>query len=174
MTIGPIQICVVGFRQTAFRGEILTELNRLSDNDFIRIVDVLAVVKTEDGDIRALTETDLSANQAVEMGAVIGALLGLQEGKSATEGAVEGVIASANGNPLFDESQVFNLADELLPGEAAAIAVIEHRWMARIRDAVERLNGTFLLDTYVNTDDLLALGAEVARALELEAGVNAV
>jgi uncharacterized membrane protein len=169
MTIGPIQICVVGFRREHFTGEILRELERLSDNDFIRIVDVLGVVKTHEGTIEAIRETDLSPDQAMEFGAVIGALMGMSAGGSATEGAIEGALNAADGDPVFDEEDIFDLSEELEPGEAAAVAVIEHRWMARIHDTVERMNGRFLLDTYVDTDHLLALGDEVARALEAEA-----
>jgi uncharacterized membrane protein len=164
MTIGPIQICIVGFRGTAFSTEILAELKRLGD-DVIRIVDVVGVVKTADGDIRAIGD-DGPGGDTAELGPVIGALLGLQEERSTTNGAAPAGVAGTSEHPGSDDAPVFNLADELRTGEAAAIAVIEHRWMARIEDAVARLNGTFLLDAYVNSDDLMGLGSRVARALE--------
>jgi len=171
MTIGPIQICIVGFRGNEFKSEILDELNRLS-NDVIRIIDVVGVAKTADGEIRALTPAGAQASQTAEVGPVVEALLGLQEERSTSNGAPRALLAGTNEQPGIDDTQVFNLADELRTGERAVIAVIEHRWMARIEDVVARLNGTFLLDTYVNSDDLIGLGNRVARALG--AGKNAV
>lgn len=164
MTIGPIQICIVGFRGSTFGSEILTELNRLGD-EVIRIIDAVGVVKTEDGDIRAIGVPDAPTGRTGEVGPVIGALLGLQEERGTGNGAAPAT-AAASEKPGSDDTAVFNLADELRTGQAAAIVVIEHRWMARIEDAVARLNGTFLLDTYVNSDDLMGLGSRVARALE--------
>jgi uncharacterized membrane protein len=45
MTIGPVQLLVVSFDKPNFSGEIMQELNRLRENDVIRLVDALAVQK---------------------------------------------------------------------------------------------------------------------------------
>jgi hypothetical protein len=43
MAIGPVQLLVLGFKHPDFQGEIREELDRLRDNDLVRVVDALAV-----------------------------------------------------------------------------------------------------------------------------------
>ena len=52
MAMGPVQILVVGFGEDAdFKGEALDELKRLSDQDIVRVIDLLVVHKEEDGSV---------------------------------------------------------------------------------------------------------------------------
>ena len=55
MSVGPIEIFVIAFDDPSFHGEIRAELERLRDGDIIRVVDLLAVRKTEDGVIERLS-----------------------------------------------------------------------------------------------------------------------
>ena len=48
---GPVQILVVGFDGTTFKGEILPEFQRLKELDIIRLVDMVVVSKDQDGEI---------------------------------------------------------------------------------------------------------------------------
>ena len=107
MAIGPVQLLVVGFDQPTFSGEILDELTRLRDNEVIRLIDVLAVEKTLDGDIVALKWSDLSIDEAEEVGATIGALLGLGVAgeQGAEAGALLGAEAGSDGHLIDDESE---------------------------------------------------------------------
>jgi uncharacterized membrane protein len=59
MTLGPVQILVVGFEEPQFQGEILAELRRLREHDIVRLLDVLVVAKDEEGNARALESSDL-------------------------------------------------------------------------------------------------------------------
>ena len=43
MAIGPVQLLVLGFKQPDYQGEIRAELERLRDNDLVRVIDALAV-----------------------------------------------------------------------------------------------------------------------------------
>ena len=49
MAIGPVQLLVLGFKHPDFQGEIREELDRLRDNDLIRVIDALGVRKDADG-----------------------------------------------------------------------------------------------------------------------------
>ena len=55
MAIGPVQLLVLGFKEPNFQGEIRAELDRLRDNDLVRVLDALAVRKTADGRSRPCT-----------------------------------------------------------------------------------------------------------------------
>src|SRR6478735_618665 len=89
MTVGPVEIFVFGFKDPQFHGEIRAELERLRDGDIIRLVDLLAVRKTEDGVIEAIQQSDLDADEALAFGAAVGALIGLGAGEGALIALVE-------------------------------------------------------------------------------------
>src|SRR5437588_12125958 len=99
MAIGPVQLIVVGFSQPEFHGEVIAELERLHDEETVRVIDALAVHKDADGEIEVLHLSNLSKDEAIEVGSVVGALVGLgiagEEGAEA--GAVLGAEAAADG-----------------------------------------------------------------------------
>jgi uncharacterized membrane protein len=77
MTIGPVQLLVLGFSQPDFKGEIRDELDRLRDSDTVRVIDALGVRKDADGVVETLHESQLSDDELADVGAVVGGLLGL-------------------------------------------------------------------------------------------------
>ena len=97
MTIGPVQLIVLGFKNPDFHGEIIAELERLKETDTVRVIDALAVYKDADGEVEAMHLSNLSADEAVELGSKVGALIGLGfEGEPGLEaGAVAGAEAAA-------------------------------------------------------------------------------
>ena len=86
MAIGPVQMLVLGFAEPNFTGKIAAELDRLREHEFVKIVDALVVNKDENGEITALQVSDLSQDEATEMGTIAGALIGFGYG---TEEAVD-------------------------------------------------------------------------------------
>ena len=51
MTMGPVQMLVIGFDDPQFRGEVLAEIERLRQDDVVRLIDMIVVKKTEDGEL---------------------------------------------------------------------------------------------------------------------------
>jgi uncharacterized membrane protein len=166
MAIGPVQLLVVAFDEPNFTGKIVEELNRLRDNDLIRLLDVLVVQKDLDGLVTAVQASDLSAGEAEELGATIGALIGLGfDGEDGMEaGAVVGAEAGADGH-LIPDSEMYDVADSIPAGSAAALALIEHVWAGPLRDAIAGAGGTPVSDSWVHPLDLVEIGLE---AQELE------
>jgi len=160
MTIGPVQMLVLGFAEPEFTGKIAGELDRLRQHEFVRIVDALVVQKDDDGDVTALQVSDLSTDEAMEFGAVAGALIGLGAG-DAEAGAEAGALEGADGHLLPDEELWF-AADAIPPGSAAAILLIEHLWAIPLRDAIVDAGGTALVDEWIHPADLVAVGLEGA------------
>jgi uncharacterized membrane protein len=122
MPIGPVQLLVVSFDNRT-SPEILAELNRLRENQVIRLIDALAVQKNLDGTLAALQWSDLPAGEAEGLGATVGALLGPgADGEAGMEaGAIAGMDAGSHGH-LIDESEVWDVADAIEPGSAAPLA----------------------------------------------------
>ena len=167
MTIGPVQLLVVSFDEPNFTGEILEELKRLRDSEVIRLIDALAVRTGMDGSLAILRWSDLSIDEAEEMGAIVGALLGLgvagEEGMEV--GAIAGAEAGADGH-LIDDSEVWDVADSLENGSAAAIALIEHVWATPLRSAIARAGGLPVVSEWVHPLDLVEIGLLAADELE--------
>ena len=57
MAMGPVQMLVLGFAEPNFTGKIAAELDRLRENEFVKIVDALVVNKDDDGNITQLQVT---------------------------------------------------------------------------------------------------------------------
>jgi uncharacterized membrane protein len=159
MPIGPVQLLVVSFDKPDFSGEILQELNRLRENEVIRLIDALAVQKNLDGSLVALQWSDLSIEEAEGLGATVGALLGLgADGEAGMEaGAIAGMEAGSDGH-LIDESEVWDVAGSIEPGSAAAIALIEHVWALPLRAAIAKAGGIAVSDEWVHPLDLVEIG----------------
>src|SRR5205823_10521270 len=117
MTLGPVQMLVVSFAENKFKGEILPELERLKEHDIIRLVDLLFVMKDDDGNLTVLQESDLSQDEAMEFGAVAGALIGLGHGgeDEMSAGAALGAAALEDGH-VFDDQEVWYVADAIPNG----------------------------------------------------------
>ena len=165
MPIGPVQLLVVSFDKPDFSGEILAELRRLRENEVIRLIDALAVQKNLDGSLTALQWSDLSIEEAEGLGATVGALLGLGVGEDAVEaGAIAGMQAGSDGH-LIDESEVWDVADAIEPGNAAAIALIEHVWAVPLRAAIAKAGGVAVSDEWVHPLDLVEIGVLASAEL---------
>jgi uncharacterized membrane protein len=167
MTLGPVQLLVVGFDDPKFTGEINTELAKLRKDDVIRLIDVLVVWKDANGEIEAVRASDLSIDEAEELGATVGALIGV--GLAGEEGAELGAAAGAEAGMdghLIDEAEMWDIAETIPNGSAAAIALIEHRWAIPLKEAIARAGGFPLSDAWVHPLDLVAVGLMAAEDLE--------
>jgi uncharacterized membrane protein len=164
-TFGPIQMLVVGFEDGKFSGEILAELKRLKENDVIRMIDLLFVKKDESGSVEVLQSSDLGHDEAMEFGALVGALIGLGEGgEEGMEAAALAGAAELDDGHVFDDSDVWYVADAVPSGSSAAIALLEHRWAIPLRDKIVAAGGVSLADEWIHPADLIALGMAGGKA----------
>jgi hypothetical protein len=113
MERGPVDCLVVTFAHPNFDGGVLTELQRLAAAGTIRVLDFLVVHRVDDDKARVLEIEDLAPEQASALGYV----------DRGTSG-------------LFSEQDAGLVAEGLMPGSAAALLAIEHRWAVGLRDAL--------------------------------------
>lgn len=176
MAIGPVQLIVLGFSQPNFHGEIIAELERLRESDMVRVIDSLAVYKDAEGELEVEHLSNLSEDQAIELGTKIGALIGLGiEGEEGMEaGAVAGAeqVEADGGVNVFTEEEGWDILEDIPNGSAAALILLEHHWAVPLRDAIARAGGFRLSDGFISPLDLVEIGlvsAEEAKELhELE------
>ena len=168
MAIGPVQLIVLGFDEPEFRGEILAELDRLKENDIVRVIDGLAVHKDAEGEVTVLKRTDLSDEEAAEFGGTVGALIGIGIGgeEGAKVGAELGAERTAEGVNIIRVEDVPDVIEQIPNDSAAAIILLEHRWAIPLRDAVVRTNGMPIADTFIHPLDLVAVGLIAAEESE--------
>ena len=170
MAIGPVQLIVLGFPEPDFHGRIIAELERLRASDTVRVIDALAVHKDADGEVEVTHLSNLSDDEAIELGTKVGALIGLGiEGEAGLEaGAEAGARASADGIAMFSDQDAWDVLEEIPNGSAAALLLLEHHWAVPLRDAVLEAGGFRISDGFVSPLDLIGIGmvtAEEAREL---------
>lgn len=177
MSIGPVQLIVLGFPAPNFHGQIIDELERLRASDTVRVIDALAVHKLVGGEIEVAHLSNLTDEEAAEVGSVVGALIGLgfdgEEG--AVAGAELGAAAAAEGVGLLPDEEAWDVVEQIPEGTAAAVLLIEHHWAVPLRDAVVSAGGFRIDDGFISPLDLIELGlvsrqeAEDLHAIETAA-----
>jgi hypothetical protein len=121
--LGPVDIVVIAFPAgSPMTGEAVPMLLDLVDRKIVRVLDVLFVVKNEDGTFSGFDAVDLDSKGVGDL--------------AVFEGASSG---------LLGDEDVATAADALEPGSAAVLLVYENRWAAPFAAAVRR-NGGRLVD----------------------------
>ena len=132
--LGPVDIVVIGFPADApMTGEAIPILLDLVDRGIIRVLDVMFVIKEQDGTYAGFEATDLD-------GKGVGDFV-------AFEGASSG---------LLGDDDVATAADDIEPGSAAVLIVYENRWAGPFAAAVRRNGGTLVGFQRVPAEDLIA------------------
>ena len=175
MAIGPVQLLVLGFEHPDFHGQIIAELERLKESGTVNVIDALAVYKDAEGDMEIMHLSNLTRDEAIEVGSKVAALTGLgiegEEGMAA--GAVLGAEAAAqDGIEVFSDEEAWDVLEDIPNDSAAALLLIEHHWAVPLRDAIASAGGFRISDGFISPLDLVEIGlvtGEEARQLhELE------
>jgi uncharacterized membrane protein len=171
MAIGPVQLIVLGFNHPDFHGEVIAELERLRESGTVRVIDALAVYKDAEGELEVEHLSNLTEQEAIELGTKIGALIGL--GIAGEEGAEAGAeagaeMAAADGIDVFGDADEWDVLEDIPNDSAAALILLEHHWAVPLRDAIARAGGFRISDGFISPLDLVGIGlmtAEEAREL---------
>ncbi len=121
MAYGPAELIVVKFPGNQFRGEIIPALADLVETGTIRLIDLLFVMKDEDGSI-----TTLEAETITETEAQLGDIVG--------------------DSGLMSDEDVELVAEELEPGSSAGLLLFEHAWAATFTQALRDAGGELIYD----------------------------
>ena len=132
--LGPIDVVVIAWPADAPKtGDALPHLIQLVDDGIIRILDVLFVMKEEDGRFYGFEARDLPGK-------------GL-DSFSEFEGASSGILGGA-------ETEM--AAEAIEPGTAAVLIMYENRWAVPFASAVRANGGQLIANERIAPDDLLA------------------
>lgn len=170
VTIGPVQFWLIGLDNDKMKGQVARELHHASEKGDIRVLDALAIQKTKGGAIISLGASDLTPDQRMEYGAIVGALMGF--GATGSEeglevGAEQGAEAFANRNFGLSGADIQSIAADVPPDSTALMVLFEHRWAIPLKDAVKNAGGVVLAQGMVRPEGLMALGARAAASIPL-------
>jgi hypothetical protein len=168
MSIGPVQLIVVGFDQPKFGGSVARELKRLRERDIVRVIDALVVQKNAEGQVAKLQVSDLTLEQAEEFGAVVGGLIGLGSAEEGMEtgAGIGGEDMAEPGGHVLEPEEGWSVLDDIPKDTAAAIVLLEHLWAIPLRDAILREGGMPLGESWLHPRDLVAAGLMAAEEAE--------
>lgn len=169
---GPVQLFLIGLDNDKLKGQVSRELHRASEKGDIRVLDALAIQKTKAGAVISLGGSDLTPDQRMEYGAIVGGLMGF--GATGTEegleaGAEMGAESFANRNFGLSGADIQMIAADVPPDTTALIVLVEHLWAMPLKDAVEQAGGVVLAQGMVRPEALMAFGANLAERSSAEA-----
>jgi len=143
----------------------------------VRVIDALAVYKDAEGEIEVEHLSNLTQEEAIELGSKVGALIGL--GIAGEEGAEAGAEAgaeeaAAEGINVFGNADEWDVLEDIPNDSAAALILLEHHWAVPLRDAIARAGGFRIGDGFISPFDLVEIGLlSAAEAKELHDMENA-
>ena len=132
-SLGPVDYIVVEFPVGAsnFTGEMTEELVRLVNAGTIRLIDVLILVKDEDGSVEAMELSDLDDLGELQ--------------------ALEAKLAE-----LLAEEDVVHLAAAMEPGSTAGVLIWENLWAAPFASAARRSGGQLIANGRIPIQAIIA------------------
>jgi hypothetical protein len=142
--LGPVDYIIVEFPAGAssFTGEMARELVALVDAGTIRVIDVLILVKAEDGSVEAMELSDL-------------------------EDLGELQVLEAQLAELLAEDDVIHLAAAMEPGSTAGVLIYENLWAAPFASAARRSGGQLIANGRIPIQAIIAsIEADEAAATE--------
>lgn len=174
MTLGPVHLMVIGLhgQDDDFKGKVPQALRAVHAlrgahrHEDVRVLDMLLIRKDAHGDIHRLQVSELGEHERAFAGALAGGLLGLRNGSDAPAkpGATYGVLAVAQHEFGLSEADLREIERNIPNGNAAAIVLLEHVWVVRLKDAVDDVGCTLIAEGMLTSGMLGSLGSDVAAA----------
>jgi hypothetical protein len=131
--MGPVDYVVIEFPDGQPKGEAAPLLVDLVDRGIIRILDLMVIVKGEDGTISGLEIADLDGDGISDL--------------RVFEGASSG---------LLDDEDREHAGNTLEPGAAAIVILFENRWAAPFARAMREAGGQLVAFGRIPVQGLLA------------------
>ncbi|KXS44663.1 MAG: hypothetical protein AWU59_369 [Methanolobus sp. T82-4] len=167
--LGPIQLLAVGFENNErFRGDILRELDEIRSRGVIRLLDMLFVMKDEEENILTIEDTDLTPEEEMELGKLIGSMLDLKDKETESPGS-EVSVENSYGLAIKD---ILDVVDRIEPGTSAGILLIEHVWASGLKHAILEAGGHVLAQGFLSSEATLMIGKEAEAIAEAEAAIE--
>jgi hypothetical protein len=144
--VGPIDYLALEFPGARLTGEGMAILVDLVDRGIIRVLDMKALVRADDGTVTAVAISDLDGDGTLDLA------------------VFEGVESD-----LLDEDDLKEAASLVEPGSAVALLVYENTWAGPFVSAMRRAGAEVVASVRIPADTVIAR-LEQLEAAEASAG----
>lgn len=139
--LAPVSVIAAYYENPSKASEALETLQRLQKRGAIEVLDAAVMIRREDSNTLQITETaEWGRKKAAVVGAVAGGVLGVIFPPSilaiGAVGAVAGAALAHFTDQGFDNNLLKEVGENLPPGGAALVAVIEERWLADLSETL--------------------------------------
>jgi len=141
MTIGPLEFVVIGCKGNQFTSEIVPELNAIQEKGLIRVVDLFFVRKDVNGTVTGLEVKDLNDEELAAFDPIKDDLMG-----------------------LLTPEDIVLLTETVPAGTSAVIVLLEHAWLVRLNEGLNRAGAVLLAGGMVPQASMEQLEAELEAA----------
>jgi hypothetical protein len=118
MTLGPLEYILIGFEGNRFTGQILPELRAARDKGVIRVIDLLFILKDQNGNTAVMELSDLSGEEAEQFGPIANDML-----------------------EVLSQEDVEAVANDIPNNSSAGLMVFEHTWAVSLKEAILNAGG---------------------------------
>lgn len=157
----PVQLLVAAFNDETAAKQALSFLKQVKREKLIGIQNAAVLRKDAKGKLHIKETADMGGGKGAAIGGVAGAAIGVLAGPAllvpAAVGALVGGLAAKLRDSGFDNNRLKQIGDGLTPGSSAIIAVVEHRWVAQVEEAMAEAGAQVITE---------ALRADIAAQLE--------
>lgn len=145
MTFGPIDFIALEFPGNRFKGEILPDLFDLADQEIIRIIDLVIIIKDQ-GEVivRELRELDPAHMAMFDP-------------------------LKAEVNQMITESDIAMIAEQLADNSTAGLMLIENLWAKKTQQAMLDANGRLVMFERIPHDVVEEARADIVALATSEA-----
>jgi len=169
MTIGPLHIALILLDDRSHVKLIAQSLMAVRRKGIIRVVDLLYVIRDQDGNLQSKETSDLSEVEKAEYGVVLRGLLEMRAAREtdATVNALADTFALRGNDFGLTPADVQRIAEQVSTGGSALLVLFEHTWAIELKEAIIEAGGE------VVTQGLLAPSALVLGGTTLEEAIAA-
>ena len=163
----PVQVIIAAFQQEDGADEALKALKRARKKDLIGIQNTAVLRRDQKNKLHIKESRDWEGGKGTAFGGVLGAVVGVLAGPgvlaAGAAGALIGGLAAKLRDSGFDNKRLQTIGDALQPGTSALVAIIEHKWAARLEEELAQV-GADVVTAAISADvaEQLDAGREVA------------
>lgn len=143
MPLGPVEFLIVRFPGNEFRGEIVPAIHDLVESRTVRIVDLIFIVKDDEGNVGSIELADLEVSLVAEL---------------------EGLVDGFDGMMTIDD--VDELGAMLEPNSSALAVLFENTWAAPFAQAARNANGEVIFNERIPREVIDELTAAIEEGGE--------
>lgn len=145
MALGPLDFVVIDFPGNQFKGEILPELDAIRASGVVRLVDLIFILKDQQGRITITEVSDLKDEDAQRWRRLTGDLSG-----------------------LLTREDIELAANDIPPNSSAAFILFEHTWAVGLRDAIRRAGGSVVTHERVDPQVVQMVSDDLATSAHID------